>query len=58
MRRSTGVILCAAFLLSESALAQQPPPQPRGVWLAALLWAVIALMGYGLAAYWPGFGMA
>ena len=30
----------------------------RGVWLAALLWAVIALMGYGLAAYWPGFGMA
>ena len=30
----------------------------RGVWLAALLWAVIALMGYGLAAYWPGFGIA
>jgi sodium-dependent dicarboxylate transporter 2/3/5 len=30
----------------------------RGAWLAALLWAVIALTGYALAAYWPGFGLA
>jgi solute carrier family 13 (sodium-dependent dicarboxylate transporter), member 2/3/5 len=30
----------------------------RGAWLAALLWVVIALVGYALAAYWPGFGMA
>ena len=30
----------------------------RGLWLAALLWVVIALLGYGLAAYWPGFGVA
>ena len=30
----------------------------RGLWLAALLWVVIALLGYALAAYWPGFGLA
>jgi solute carrier family 13 (sodium-dependent dicarboxylate transporter), member 2/3/5 len=30
----------------------------RGLWLAALLWAVIALVGYVLAGYWPGFGRA
>src|SRR5688572_22869291 len=30
----------------------------RGVWLAALLWVVVALTGYALAAYWPGFGLA
>jgi sodium-dependent dicarboxylate transporter 2/3/5 len=30
----------------------------RGLWLAALLWAVIALIGYALAVYWPGFGIA
>jgi sodium-dependent dicarboxylate transporter 2/3/5 len=30
----------------------------RGLWLAALLWAVIALVGYALASYWPGFGVA
>ena len=30
----------------------------RGAWLAALLWVVIALVGYALAAYWPGFAMA
>ncbi len=30
----------------------------RGFWLAALLWAVIALLGYALAVYWPGFGLA
>jgi sodium-dependent dicarboxylate transporter 2/3/5 len=30
----------------------------RGAWLAALLWVVIALVGYALFAYWPGFGIA
>ena len=30
----------------------------RGLWLVALLWATIALVGYALAAYWPGFGIA
>ena len=30
----------------------------RGLWLAVLLWAVVALVGYALAAYWPGFGIA
>jgi sodium-dependent dicarboxylate transporter 2/3/5 len=30
----------------------------RGAWLALLLWAVIALLGYALAIYWPGFGLA
>ena len=30
----------------------------RGFWLAALLWAVIAVMGYALAIFWPGFGTA
>lgn len=30
----------------------------RGLWLAALLWAVIALLGYALAVFWPGFGIA
>ena len=30
----------------------------RGLWLAALLWAVIALLGYALAAYWQGFAIA
>jgi sodium-dependent dicarboxylate transporter 2/3/5 len=30
----------------------------RGIWLAALLWVVIAVLGYALAVYWPGFGIA
>jgi di/tricarboxylate transporter len=30
----------------------------RGLWLAGLLWSVIALVGYALAVYWPGFGAA
>jgi sodium-dependent dicarboxylate transporter 2/3/5 len=30
----------------------------QGVWLVAVLWAVIALVGYALAMYWPGFGIA
>ena len=30
----------------------------QGVWLVALLWAVIALLGYALAVYWPAFGIA
>ena len=30
----------------------------RGLWLTVLLWAVIALVGYALATYWPGFGVA
>ncbi len=30
----------------------------RGFWLAALLWVVIALLGYALAVHWPGFGIA
>ncbi|MEO5741992.1 MAG: SLC13 family permease [Vicinamibacterales bacterium] len=30
----------------------------QGLWLVALLWVVIALVGYVLAAYWPGFGIA
>jgi sodium-dependent dicarboxylate transporter 2/3/5 len=30
----------------------------RGLWLAAMLWVVIALLGYALATYWPGFGVA
>jgi sodium-dependent dicarboxylate transporter 2/3/5 len=30
----------------------------RGLWLTVLLWVVIALMGYALATYWPGFGVA
>ena len=30
----------------------------QGVWLVAVLWAVIALLGYALAVYWPGFGVA
>ena len=30
----------------------------RGLWLGALLWTVIALLGYALAAYWSGFGIA
>ena len=30
----------------------------KGLWLSALLWAVIALVGYLLATYWPGFGVA
>jgi sodium-dependent dicarboxylate transporter 2/3/5 len=30
----------------------------RGLWLAALLWAITALLGYALATYWPGFGIA
>jgi solute carrier family 13 (sodium-dependent dicarboxylate transporter), member 2/3/5 len=30
----------------------------RGLWLVALLWVVIALLGYTLAEYWPGFGLA
>jgi sodium-dependent dicarboxylate transporter 2/3/5 len=30
----------------------------RGLWLGALLWVVIALLGYALATYWPGFGVA
>jgi solute carrier family 13 (sodium-dependent dicarboxylate transporter), member 2/3/5 len=30
----------------------------QGMWLVAVLWAVIALLGYTLAVYWPGFGIA
>ena len=30
----------------------------RGLWLVALLWVVIATLGYALAAYWTGFGVA
>jgi sodium-dependent dicarboxylate transporter 2/3/5 len=30
----------------------------RGFWFAALLWAVIAVLGYALAIGWPGFGTA
>lgn len=30
----------------------------RALWLAAILWAVIALLGYALAGYWPGFAIA
>ena len=30
----------------------------RGAWLTALLWVVIALLGYALTVYWPGFGIA
>jgi solute carrier family 13 (sodium-dependent dicarboxylate transporter), member 2/3/5 len=30
----------------------------RGLWMAVLLWAVVALVGYALATYWPGFGVA
>ena len=30
----------------------------RGAWLAALLWVVIALLGYALTLYWPGFAIA
>jgi solute carrier family 13 (sodium-dependent dicarboxylate transporter), member 2/3/5 len=30
----------------------------QGVWLVAALWVVIALLGFALAVYWPGFGVA
>jgi sodium-dependent dicarboxylate transporter 2/3/5 len=30
----------------------------RGLWLTAILWAVIALLGYLLETYWPRFGVA
>ncbi len=30
----------------------------RGLLLTALLWAVIVVVGYTLATYWPGFGVA
>jgi hypothetical protein len=30
----------------------------RGLWLAVVLWIVIAIVGYLLARYWPGFGTA
>lgn len=30
----------------------------RGLWLTAILWVVIALLGYALAIHWPGFGVA
>jgi sodium-dependent dicarboxylate transporter 2/3/5 len=30
----------------------------RGFWLAVLLWSVIVLVGYLLATYWRGFGIA
>jgi len=30
----------------------------RGLWLALILWMVIATVGYVLAMYWPGFGVA
>jgi solute carrier family 13 (sodium-dependent dicarboxylate transporter), member 2/3/5 len=30
----------------------------KGLWLTAMLWVVIALLGYLLATYWPGFGVA
>ena len=30
----------------------------RGLWLVVLLWAVIVTIGYLVATYWPGFGIA
>jgi hypothetical protein len=30
----------------------------KGLWLTAILWVVIALIGYLLATYWTGFGVA
>ena len=30
----------------------------RGAWLTVLLWVVIALLGYSLTVYWPGFSIA
>lgn len=30
----------------------------KGLWLAALLWGVIVIVGYLLATYWPGFRIA
>jgi hypothetical protein len=30
----------------------------RGLWLAGLLWAVIVIVGYLVATYWQGFGIA
>jgi sodium-dependent dicarboxylate transporter 2/3/5 len=30
----------------------------RGLWLTGLLWAVIVTVGYLVATYWPGFGIA
>ena len=30
----------------------------RGLWLTGLLWVTVALVGYLLATYWPGFGVA
>ena len=30
----------------------------KGAWLVALLWVVIALLGYALSTYWPGFAVA
>ena len=30
----------------------------RGASLALLLWVIIAMLGYALATYWPGFGVA
>ncbi len=30
----------------------------KGLWLAAILWVVIVLIGYALVMYWPGFGLA
>ncbi len=30
----------------------------RGTWLTLVLWVAIALLGYSLTVYWPGFGIA
>lgn len=30
----------------------------KGLWLTAILWVVIAVVGYLLATYWPGFAVA
>ena len=30
----------------------------KGLWLAVLLWVAIAGVGYALATYWDGFGVA
>jgi solute carrier family 13 (sodium-dependent dicarboxylate transporter), member 2/3/5 len=30
----------------------------KGAWLTAFLWIVIALLGYALSSYWPGFAVA
>jgi len=29
-----------------------------GFWLSALIWILLVVMGYVLARFWPGFGVA